>query len=119
MTEESEGHLKLSNALKLAFTKHNDWSIEEAAWLIVGYSTLTDPMTPIRLADDVKIVFGTTEYREAKAAQKEIEDKLVEDFTRAGAMTRRGATHLDHQAPWRSRFRSLSLLDMVTSGSYN
>ena len=116
MTEESEGHLKLSNALKFAFTKHQDWSLEEAAWLIVGYSTLTDPMTPIRLADDVKIVFGTTEYREAKAAQKEIEDKLVEGIMRSGGIHRRGTTHLDDQAPWRSRFTNLRLLDMATSG---
>ena len=114
MTEESEGHLKLSNALKLAFTKHNDWSIEEAAWLIVGYSTLADPMTPIRLADDVKIVYGTTEYREAKAAQKEIEEKLIQGILQT--FPRFGATHLDDEAPWRSRFRTLSLLNMVTSG---
>jgi hypothetical protein len=43
MSDDFKTDLKLSKSLKHAFQQY-DWSIEQTAWLIIGFSTLIDPM---------------------------------------------------------------------------
>lgn len=114
MSSDSQTDLKLSKSLKHAF-EQDDWSIEETAWLITGFSTLIDPMILRNLVDDQEVRYGTTEYRDAQSAQKKIEDILVEKIAR-GPVYHRLAIHQDKDAPWRSRFEPEFLLDIVTRG---
>lgn len=118
MSDDFKTDLKLSKSLKHAFQQY-DWSIEQTAWLIIGFSTLIDPMILRSVVDDQEVKYGTTEYRDAQSAQKKIEDILVENIPRGLGVSSQQATHLDDDAPWRNRYTPKVILDIVTRGFFS
>ena len=118
MSDDFKTDLKLSKSLKHAFQQY-DWSIEQTAWLIIGFSTVIDPMILRSVVDDQEVKYGTTEYRDAQSAQKKIEDILVENIPRGLGVSSRQATHLDDDAPWRNRYTPKVILDIVTRGFFS
>jgi len=50
----------------------DDWSLEEFAWISVGYSSIRHPVNKYRLVDGHEIIFGSSEYRDAKREYDEI-----------------------------------------------
>jgi hypothetical protein len=50
----------------------DDWSLEEFAWISVGYSSIKHPVNKYRLVDGHEIIFGSSEYRDAKREYDEI-----------------------------------------------
>ena len=55
------------------------WKVGLAAWIFAGYSPLRKQKSGliVRLADEIEIPFGTTEYRGAEDRKNQIKDYLV------------------------------------------
>lgn len=82
--------------------KRDTWSLDEAAWILAGFSSLNNPMKLKRLADDEEVIFGTPDYGYAKSERNKIYEVLDRYIGHGIGLTRSLRKNFgDNRSAWR------------------
>jgi len=102
----------LSKTLEEAL-KHDSWTLEEAAWILAGFSSLGNPMKLTRLADNEEVIFGTPDYGYARAEKEKIYE-MLEQLIQSQVLLPRSLRDKYGKDPLNWRVAPIKLIRMLT-----